>query len=145
MQELKFRSYDLNRELMLYYTWEDITEAVLSTEYVYHLVPDNISNLIYMMEHKNFGGPMQFIGMSDMNDQNIYEGDIIYKELDAPDDPVYGYYGAIGIVKEKWDGIGWYIDALSVGDRSFYDHMGSNFSSSDIKVIGNIYENTDLI
>lgn len=145
MKELKFRSYDLNRESMLYYTWDDITETVLSTEYVYHLVHDNISDLIYMMEHKNFGGPMQYVGIHDMNDRDIYEGDIIRKELCDPDDPVYGFYGSIGVVVETPGEMSWYIRALNAGDKSFHDYRGVNFSSDVIEVVGNIYENPDLI
>ena len=145
MKELKFRSYDISRDLMIYYTWEDIMTAVKATEYVYYLIPDNISDLIYMMEHKNFGGPMQYVGKADMNDQDIYEGDIIRKEQCTPDDPVYGYYGSIGAVVENENSMGWYIRSLDVGDQSFYDHMGINFSFDEIAVIGNIYENPDLI
>ena len=145
MIELKFRSYDFDRKLMVYYTWTDIIEAVSSTEYVYHLVPDNISDLIYLSEHKNRTAPMEYVGQSDKNDQDIYMYDIIYKELDAPDDPVYGHYGAIGIVEKAEYDMGWRINTSGADGQSFYDYMGMNFSFNEIKVIGNVCENPDLI
>ena len=129
---------------MVYYTWQDMIDAIMAIEYVYHLTPNNIVDLIFMLEHENFAGPMQYTGKTDMNNQDIYEGDIIYKELNAPDDPAYGHYGAIGVVKEDEHDMGWRIDALDTGDRSFYDYMGVNFSFDEIKVIGNIHDNPDL-
>lgn len=88
---------------------------------------------------------MQYVGEQDMDGVDIYEGDIIYKETCAPDDPAYGSYGAVGVIKEDPDGMGWIIDDLDEDSKAFYDNMGANFSFNEIKVIGNVYENRDLI
>ena len=86
---------------------------------------------------------MQYTGKKDMNGADIYEDDIIYKETCAPDDPAYGFYGAVGVVKENPYNMGWIIDSDDV--CVFYSVGGANFLFSEIKVIGNIYENPDLL
>ena len=85
---------------------------------------------------------MQFTGKSDKAGVDIYEDDIIYKETCAPDDPAYGYYGAVGVVKEDPYNMGWVIDAEGSDMDSFY---GTGFEFDEIRVIGNIYENPDLL
>ena len=88
---------------------------------------------------------MQYVGMKDMNGKEIYEGDIIRKEMCDYDDPAYGHYGGIGVVEEDAYDMGWQIRSIDTGDCSFYDNMGINFSFDEIEVIGNIHENPDLI
>jgi len=88
---------------------------------------------------------MQYVGMKDMNGKEIYEGDIIRKEMCDYDDPAYGHYGAIGVVKYYEEVMGFIIDAIDEGETAFYDNMGTNFSWYEIEVIGNIHENPDLI
>lgn len=81
-------------------------------------------------------------GKTDKNGTPIRGGDIVRKEECAIDDPAFGYYGSIGVVKYDPDGMGFIIDSE---DDGFYDNTRVNFSFGEIEVIGNVYENPEII
>ena len=85
---------------------------------------------------------MQCTGAKDMNGTDIYEGDIIRKEICSPDDMAYGCYGDIGVVKYDSSVMGFIIDSE---DDWFYDNRGMNFSFDRIEIVGNIYENPEFL
>jgi hypothetical protein len=85
---------------------------------------------------------MEYTRAKDMKKIDICECDIIRKEECLPDDPAFGHYGAIGVVKYSVDTMGFIIDSE---DDGFYDNMGMNFSFNEIEVIGNVYENRDTV
>lgn len=146
MKEDKYRAYDAQNNKMIYYTWEDLISAAVATGYCNHEIPDNIHDLIRIAEYDySEQMRMKYTGKKDKNGKEIYEGDIIYKELLSPDDMACGFYGAIGVVEEDPCGMGWAITAVDEGDKSFYDRMGANFSFNEIEIRGNKYENPELI
>lgn len=141
----KFRAWDIEKEQMIYYTWEELIDAAVATELCNHTITENVSDLIRVAEYDcSERMRMQCVGATDMNGTDIYEGDIIRKEECSPDDMAYGYYGSIGVVKYSVYNMGFMIDTLRTGDRGFYDEMGVNFSFGEIEVIGNIYQNPGL-
>lgn len=88
---------------------------------------------------------MLYTGSKDMNKTDIYEGDIIRKEECSPDDPAFGCYGSVGVVKYYPAVMGFIIDTTDTGDTGFYDNMGVNFSFNEIEVIGNIYATPEIL
>jgi len=83
---------------------------------------------------------MQFTGLKDRNGKEIYEGDII---------KYHYFYFADGseIEKEcvcsvKWDDTFANFDAM---DKEGFAHFLGNASDDGIEVIGNIYENPELL
>lgn len=90
---------------------------------------------------------MQYTGLKDKNGEGIYEGDILQ-------DTGYGAEGALpGVVMfGDWDngqegdendrGIGWFTEDSSGYRRSLLDFV---LFDNEIRVIGNIYENPELL
>ncbi len=82
---------------------------------------------------------MQYTGINDIAGKEIYEGDIVEPQ-----------YGGRYIVKfgefdnhQEWEdnvsGNGWYLDDLK------WNGLSHLYSDKELKVIGNIYENPELL
>ena len=104
-RELKFRAW--NHELQIMMPSVDLSQPLQS----------------YKWLGRNDYPIMQYTGMKDKNDVEIYEGDIVEG---------YTQYG-IKILVVKFQGFGWYPFSIGL--------MDNNKS----KVLGNIYQNKDMI
>mgnify|MGYP001601461374 FL=1 len=116
MIPIKFRGWDNQEEIMISNIHEsDLWMSALSGNYIL----------------------MQFTGLLDKQGKEIYEGDIL--EADSS----YHVWGGkklskfIGVVKWDNEKTGYYC--------SFKDTNRSDFDIPHIEVIGNIYENPELI
>ena len=79
-------------------------------------------------------GANQFTGLSDRLGIEIYEGDIIHAfSVEKPLEVVYrnGAFGYFGVFHNSFE--------------SFAGNYNFDFSKLDIEVIGNIYENKELL
>lgn len=133
---------------MIYYTLGELIAVNLSNEYVYRYVlnPNDIEALMMAIDSNELKlTHMQYTGKVNMNGVDIYEEDIIYKEILSRDDPACGCYGTIGIIREDPRSMGWMINVIDENDRTPYHWMGISFNFSEIKVIGNVCQNSDLI
>jgi uncharacterized phage protein (TIGR01671 family) len=93
----------------------------------------------------------QFIGCYDKRGNEIYEGDIVQLEREKP------YYPTNLDIRKRFyvtvfaQGFVCYtptefrIEKISSCGINFYDYMGDCFSWDDLKVIGNIWDNPELL
>ena len=127
MREIKFRA------------WEKISKVMLQpTNYIYFIL--TLGGQIYTTGGSTMNITdrfvlMQYTGLKDKNGKGIYEGDIIvfnYDGLETPDTcRIY-----------------WSTENFRWVCHSMTEHWGDDlneFTSEDLEVIGNIYENPELL
>jgi len=85
---------------------------------------------------------LQYLNKQDRNNKEIREGDIVQIDDDYPeDDPCHNAgYNPTGVVVYK--DVGFYVES---DDKGFYDNMGMLFSWDESEVLGNIYQNPELV
>lgn len=117
MDELKFRAVIPEHNCKIFFTLEDLVTEVIKPFPKFSIREVLIPWLL------NGNKPDQFIGLHDCKDTEIYEKDIIEKEVWFPrDDPARGGYFDYGVVIYEEDGF--FVES----DADFYDNMGINFS-----------------
>ena len=126
-KEIKFRAWDKKTNKMYFVASIDMFGKVVT------LLDDIGDTLDFIVRAMDDVELMQFTGLLDKNDVDIHEGDIIKY--------VTQYYGNR---LERKKVVEW-IDDMQ--DDSFGEplSMGYRFYGGDIEVIGNIYENSNLL
>lgn len=120
MKELKFRAWEKNLKQMIPVDNISFKNKMINTGSAWRLF-----NEIELM---------QYTGLNDSNGVEIYDGDIISR------------IGHIG--KVIWFGDGYYVEWFDGKDREFegfYPYWSELRIVKDGEVIGNIYENTELL
>jgi len=123
MRTIKFRAWDTRFNDMHYYA--DVRTWHLNT-------PD--------LEECTL---MQYTGLKDENGKEIYEGDVVVRVEDVVAETIGGYQryepeGQIGSVEFN-------NGAFFVSGGNFYSYGEQMFLWSDLEVIGNIYEDPELL
>jgi uncharacterized phage protein (TIGR01671 family) len=120
-RELKFRAWNFVAKKMYY--------------------PENAGNIFLWQKEGQVQEIMQFTGLQDKNSKDIYEGDIVKYESrtwkeEAGEDPLYSNEVSTIV----YSGKGFWVDAESFGWE------GENlWDWDDIVIIGNIYENAEIL
>lgn len=151
MREIKFRAWDGER------MWHDVQDAYdyLGMDGDAYNSPINFSSfglVIDLAKEKGLPAPMQFTGLKDKNGKEIYEGDFIVCKSypfygDAlRDKPTFNELNYVGEVYCWEEEAGFYVDLHAVSNRVRGSSVGGGLSDYvDCYVIGNIYENPELL
>ena len=126
MREIKFRAYHKERKEMFEIASIDFEEkkAVLSNGVI----------KLLNVDFKQFE-LLQYTGVKDKNGKEIYEGDIVLIKLDETST---WHKTVVGFKKGAF-----IADLIDKEDYVYIFHHG--FTDDDFEIIGNIYENKNLL
>ena len=135
MREIKFRAWDGNNKLMMNVRdlcWDEFGELnyIRSGESTHHLgcLKESVPKRFDKIEL------MQYTGLKDKNGKEIYEGDIIQNYSCLPSSWDRNYFS---ITKVYYDN--------NVAGFSGFIKTYKGDKLSEVEIIGNIYENKDLL
>jgi len=130
VREVKFNFYDTIKKKYIH--WHESNAGMLMSAFITH-------------EYLKF---LQYTGLKDKNGREIYEGDIIYWEIDNG----IGIESYSAVVRwsendEKYKGAyKWIVLYLEDYLRGQFDALATPASyNDDLQVMGNIYENPELL
>ena len=134
MREIKFRGKTVSGE-WVYGNLTILRQTIRNVERGTYISNDAGMPFAYQVIPETVG---QYIGLEDQNGTDVYEGDIIRKEMCAPDDMAYGFYGDEGIIE-------YHKNAMRYVIRRDDDDTVVFWDMSSCEIIGNIYENPELL
>jgi len=129
-REIKFRAWDMERKKMIGRAEEDGEYTVCFSGEIRCIKHGNTPFNVTLPQSLIL---MQFTGLKDKKGKEIYENDVV-KVVDGMD-------GELGII--WWNGLGWDIDWSIAKNLGKFDYSVGD--SKCLEVIGNIYENPELL
>ena len=141
-REIKFRAWDDDAEQMIYSDNHEIDTA----DYWWEIDPLRVGCITGESGGNQFEPPeplvtyydkiMQFTGLKDKQGKEIYEGDILKSESWGKNTKVKNPYHVV-----EWGRVGW----IAIGYNGQMKVNPSLDVKSDFEVIGNVYENPELL
>lgn len=146
-REIKFRAWDKVNKVMV---------KVVEIDFFRRRMYFTIDNKYYGECSLDDVILMQYTGLKDINGKEIYEGDILIQNNNKADlvQVCFGEFGIRSLKTEKVidKSVGWYLkvlptDVISKVAPFCYDTPINNYwiERLNTKIIGNIYENPELL
>lgn len=131
MRNIKFRVWDKDIKRM-HICGENVHDEITFESKTNKAYYYNLQNGCGSLREDSDYVLMQYIGLKDKNGKEIYEGDILQIDVDR------AYI--------KWDNKYGYFQLIPIGDYYFdSDVVGQALEYLEAEVIGNIYENKNLL
>lgn len=125
-REIKFRAWDEVSEKML--NWNDFLDTNMKNTFI---APESTGLIL-----------MQYTGLHDKNGKEIYEGDIVLLDCYYYEEPAFD--GEFKVIYDDINGM-WILVDLENKDRGFAFREIRSYYKAEIEVIGNIYDNPELL
>lgn len=137
VREIKFRAWDNINKMSKTFTFSDIeSDGGYGSLYNPKIFTDTTSEIVvHELLDKDKYILMQFTGLYDKNGKEIYEGDV----LCIDDEELEGYgdiFKCPNLNPEEFENFGEFRDSEFEENKNQYSH---------IKIIGNIYQNPELV
>jgi len=136
------QSYTIEEIIENGYTEDEIIEREEECDCSFNESNNHCEGDCMRFENSRITGKRQFTGLTDKTGKDVYFGDILATSNENPEHDLWDakYYGYSVVQEYEYE---W---GISFSDWSFaMDDMDSVFNKMFVEVIGNIYENPELL